>query len=56
MIIKSITPDDLRHMQGQEALILQGCGGDLLLSSVPPMFSLHGRNTFFIAEFLPPMG
>ena len=29
MIIKSITPDDLRHMQGQEALILQGCGGDL---------------------------
>lgn len=29
MIIKSITPDDLRHMQGQEALILQGCGGSL---------------------------
>lgn len=29
MIIKSITPGDLRHMQDQEALILQGCGGDL---------------------------
>lgn len=29
MNIKSITPGDLRHMQNQEALILQGCGGDL---------------------------
>ena len=29
MIIKSITPGDLRHMHDQEALILQGCGGDL---------------------------
>jgi len=29
MIIKSITPGELRHMNGQEALILQGCGGSL---------------------------
>lgn len=29
MIIKSITPGDLRQMYDQEALILQGCGGDL---------------------------
>ena len=29
MIIKSITPGDLRHMHDQEALILQGRGGDL---------------------------
>jgi len=29
MIIKSITPGDLRQMHDQEALILQGCGGDL---------------------------
>lgn len=29
MIIKSIAPEDLRHMPGQEALILQGCGGSL---------------------------
>ncbi len=29
MSIKSITADDLRQMEGKEALILQGCGGDL---------------------------
>lgn len=29
MSIKNITTDDLRRMNGQEALILQGCGGDL---------------------------
>ncbi len=29
MSIKSITVNDLRHMEGKEALILQGCGGDL---------------------------
>ncbi len=29
MSIKSITSNDLRHMEGKEALILQGCGGDL---------------------------
>ena len=27
--IKTITPEDLRTMQGQEGLILQGCGGAL---------------------------
>ena len=28
-MIKSITTDDLRRMEGQEGLILQGCGGPL---------------------------
>lgn len=28
MSIKQITADDLRRMNGQEGLILQGCGGD----------------------------
>ena len=27
--IQQITTDDLRRMDGQEGLILQGCGGDL---------------------------
>ena len=27
--VKQITTDDLRHMDGKEGLILQGCGGDL---------------------------
>ena len=27
--IKQITTDELRRMDGQEGLILQGCGGDL---------------------------
>ena len=27
-MIKNITTDDLRRMEGQEGLILQGCGGD----------------------------
>ena len=29
MEIKNITTDDLRHMNGKEGLILQGCGGDV---------------------------
>ncbi len=29
MSISKITTDDLRHMKDNEALILQGCGGDL---------------------------
>ncbi len=29
MSIKSITTNDLKHMEDKEALILQGCGGDL---------------------------
>ena len=29
MMIDCITPEDLRHMHDQEAIILQGCGGDL---------------------------
>ncbi len=29
MSVGKITTDDLRRMQGKEALILQGCGGDL---------------------------
>lgn len=28
MSIKTITTDDLRRMDGQEGLVLQGCGGD----------------------------
>ena len=27
--IKIVTIDELRHMNDQEGLILQGCGGDL---------------------------
>ena len=27
--MKQITTDDLRHMEDQEGLVLQGCGGDL---------------------------
>ena len=27
--MKELSVDDLRHMEGQEGLILQGCGGDL---------------------------
>ena len=29
MNINTITIDDLRHMEGKDGLILQGCGGDL---------------------------
>lgn len=29
MNINTITTDDLRHMEGKDGLILQGCGGDL---------------------------
>ena len=29
MNINNITTDDLRHMEGKDGLILQGCGGDL---------------------------
>lgn len=28
-MVKQITTDDLRRMEGQEGLILQGCGGDV---------------------------
>ena len=27
--IKQITTEELRHLDGQEGMILQGCGGDL---------------------------
>ena len=27
--IKTVTADDLRQMEDQEGLVLQGCGGDL---------------------------
>ena len=29
MSVKNITTDDLRHMKGQDGLVLQGCGGSL---------------------------
>lgn len=29
MNINTITTDDLRHMEGKDGLVLQGCGGDL---------------------------
>ena len=29
MNINTITTDNLRHMEGKDGLILQGCGGDL---------------------------
>lgn len=28
MSISTVTTDDLRHMNGKEGLVLQGCGGD----------------------------
>ena len=43
MSIKNITPDDLRQMQDQEALILQGCGGE-------PQEWLDGINDLFTSE------
>ena len=43
MSIKNITPDDLRQMQDQEALILQGCGGE-------PQEWLDGINDLFANE------
>ena len=43
MSIQNITPDDLRQMQDQEALILQGCGGD-------PQEWLDGINDLFARE------
>ena len=43
MSIKNITPDDLRQMQDQEALILQGCGGE-------PQEWLDGINDLFTNE------
>ena len=27
-MVKQVSTDDLRHMEGQEGLVLQGCGGD----------------------------
>ena len=38
-MIKQITTDDLRHMEGQEGLVLQGCGGD------PQEWVAHGCPT-----------
>lgn len=29
MSIRNVTTDALRHMSNQEALVIQGCGGDL---------------------------
>ena len=43
MSIQNITPDDLRQMQDQEALILQGCGGE-------PQEWLDGINDLFAKE------
>ena len=43
MSIKNITPDDLRQMQDQDALILQGCGGE-------PQEWLDGINDLFTNE------
>ena len=43
MSIQNITPDDLRQMQDQEALILQGCGGE-------PQEWLDGINDLFTNE------
>lgn len=28
VMVKQVSTDDLRHMEGQEGLVLQGCGGD----------------------------
>ena len=35
--VKQISADDLRHMEGQEGLVLQGCGG-------PPQEWVDGIN------------
>ena len=43
MSIQNITPDDLRQMQDQEGLILQGCGGE-------PQEWLDGINDLFANE------
>jgi hypothetical protein len=44
MSIQSITADDLRHMEGKEALILQGCGGDLTewVDGINDLFTKEG--------------
>ena len=43
MSVTTITTDDLRQMQDQEALILQGCGGE-------PQEWLDGINDLFANE------
>ena len=43
MSITTITADELRHMQDQEGLILQGCGGE-------PQEWLDGINDLFTSE------
>lgn len=43
MSITTITADELRHMQEQEGLILQGCGGE-------PQEWLDGINDLFTSE------
>ena len=49
MSISTITTDDLRHMNGKEGLVLQGCGGD-------PQEWLDGINGLLTDEgiFIPP--
>lgn len=44
MSIKAITTDDLRHMDDEEGLILQGCGGDLQewLDGINELFTENG--------------
>ena len=44
MSIKNITADDLRHMNGKEGLVLQGCGGDPRewLDAVNDLFTNEG--------------
>ncbi len=44
MSINTITMEDLRHMEGKEGLILQGCGGDLQewLDGINGMFTEAG--------------
>lgn len=44
MSIKAITTDDLRHMNCEEGLILQGCGGDLQewLDGINELFTENG--------------
>ena len=42
--MKQITTDDLRRMEGQEGLVLQGCGGDLQewVDGINDMFTEQG--------------
>ncbi len=44
MSIQAITANDLRHMEGQQALILQNCGGELQewLDGINDLFTENG--------------